>query len=121
MTSRPNKSQRALTTNETCLVHLEQDLPGVLLPVHAQPGARSNGVNGAHDSRLKVAVTQPPEKGKANEALIKLLAKLLDLKRSQIELVEGLTSSRKKFHITGISVADLRNRINAILSSDPRR
>src|SRR5262249_6432744 len=70
-----------------------------------------NGITGVHAGRLKVAVTQAPEKGKANQALVKLLAELLDIKRSQIALVAGETSHHKKFLITGIDRATLEQRL----------
>lgn len=94
-------------------VELKEDSRGVLLPILAQPKARRNGLTGVHDGRLRVAVTQPPEKGKANAAIVKLLAKSLGLKRSQIELVSGETSSRKLLAISGLSRDELEARIDA--------
>jgi uncharacterized protein YggU (UPF0235/DUF167 family) len=39
---------------------------GLVLPVRAQPGARKAGVLGEHGDALKIAVTVPPEEGRAN-------------------------------------------------------
>ncbi len=97
------------------MIDIEPTTDGVLLPVRAQPGARKNGVVGVHDGRLKVAVTQAPEKGKANGAIQKVLAAALGLKKSQIELVGGPTSSQKKFRVTGLTVEELRDRIAILL------
>lgn len=102
------------------MLELLETTSGVILPVQAQPGARKNAVTGLHAGRLKVAVTQAPEKGKANQALIKLLAELLDLKRNQISLSSGETSSQKKFCITGIGLPDLRRRIESLLGETGR-
>src|SRR5262245_62359061 len=96
---------------------LQSTSAGVILPVHAQPGARKDGITGVHAGRLKVAVTQAPEKGKANQALVKLLAELLELKRAQIALIAGETSHHKKFLITGIDRATLEQRLGALLSA----
>ena len=96
------------------MVELQPTAGGVILPVHAQPGARKNGITGVHDGRLKVAVTQAPEKGKANQALVKLLAELLELKRSQISLVAGETSNHKKFLVSGVSLPTLQARLAAL-------
>jgi uncharacterized protein (TIGR00251 family) len=93
------------------MVELQPTAGGVILPVHAQPGARKNGITGIHAGRLKVAVTQAPERGKANQALAKLLAELLDLKRSQISLLTGETSNHKKFLIAGVNMATLQARL----------
>ena len=72
---------------------LEPHADGTILPVRAHPGARRNEIRGVQDGMLKVSVTQAPEKGKANKAVIELLAKKLGLKKSQIELIAGETSA----------------------------
>jgi uncharacterized protein (TIGR00251 family) len=99
------------------MIELQESADGVILPVRAQPGARKNGVTGEHAGALKVAVTQAPEKGKANQALIEVLAVALQVSRSRIELLSGATSSQKKFRIAGIDAATLRERIAAILDN----
>lgn len=100
------------------MISLDEAAGGILLPVKAQAGARRNGIQGKHAGYLKITVTQAPEKGKANDAIIILLANLLNLKRSQIELAAGQTSSLKKFRITGITRADLEQKL-AIAMSNP--
>ncbi len=97
------------------MMDIESTDDGVLLAVRAQAGARKNGVTGVHDGRLKVAVTQAPEKGKANEAIAKVLAAALGLKKSQIELAAGPTSPQKRFRITGITADELRSRVAPLL------
>ena len=53
---------------------------GSILPVVAQPGARRNAVLGERAGALRVAVTAPPDKGKANAAILALLAEVLGCK-----------------------------------------
>ena len=98
------------------MIDLQSTSCGILLPVHARPGARKNAVTGVHAGRLKVAVTQAPEKGKANQALVKLLAELLGVKRSQVTLSAGETSQHKKFLIVGVDLASLQQRLAILLS-----
>ena len=98
------------------MIELEESASGVRLPVQAQPKARKNGLVGTHDGRLKVAVTQAPEKGKANDALVKILASVLGLRRSQIEIISGATSSKKTFLITGIKLQVLQRRLDDCLN-----
>jgi hypothetical protein len=88
---------------------------GFILPVRAQPGARRTGVLGEQGGALKVAVTAPPEDGKANEALREALRELLALKRSQIQLHSGETRRDKQFLITGLTKAELEGRVNALV------
>jgi uncharacterized protein (TIGR00251 family) len=100
------------------MIKLSEHPEGVLLPVRDQPGASKNGIRGEQDGALKVAVTQIAEKGKANAALIDALAKGLNLKRSQIELVSGETQRAKQFLIRGVALTDLAARIAAALAKE---
>ncbi|QDU08194.1 DUF167 domain-containing protein [Gimesia aquarii] len=92
-------------------VKLEVVGTAVLLPVQAQPRSSKNQIDGIHDGRLKVCVTQIPEKGKANKALLKVIHEGLKLKRSQIELYKGEATSLKIFRITEISLDELQSQI----------
>ena len=60
---------------------------------------------------LKVCVTQSPEKGKANKAVIELMAKSLGLRKSQIELLSGETSHQKRFLIRDITPEELAQKL----------
>jgi uncharacterized protein (TIGR00251 family) len=84
--------------------------------VRAQPGARKTEILGEHAGALKVAVTAPPENGRANHALAQVLRKALDLKRSQVELLSGATSRAKRFLIRGCTAAELLARVFAAIS-----
>ena len=89
---------------------------GATLAVRAQPGARKNAVVGEHSGALKVAVTAPPEDGRANAALVEVLRAWLGLKRSQIELASGATNRNKVFLIRGVTAEGLTALINSKLS-----
>jgi len=96
------------------MIRFEENSQGIVLSVKAQPGARRNGINGIHAGAIKVSVTQAPEKGKANDAILQLLADRLELKRNQIHLASGQTSPLKKFLITGITLAELEQRVQQL-------
>ena len=93
----------------------EERADGIVLPVKAHPGARRNGITGLHDGQLKVSVTQAPERGKANAALIKVLCKELDLRKSQVTLISGETSAQKQFLIQDIPLKELQTKLAAVL------
>jgi hypothetical protein len=95
------------------MIELEAVVDGVILPLLAQPKARRNGVVGHHAGCLKVSVTAAPEKGKANKAIVKVLAEALGVRKSQLSIVAGETSPRKKCHVSGISLDELHQRIAA--------
>jgi len=88
---------------------------GCILPVKAQPGARKNGIIGEHAGALKVAVTAPPEDGRANKALIETLARAIGIKRSHIELLAGPTRREKRFLIRGMQSSALLAAIDSFL------
>ncbi|MHB1557584.1 MAG: DUF167 domain-containing protein [Isosphaeraceae bacterium] len=89
---------------------------GSILPVAAQPGARRNAVLGERAGALRVAVTAPPDKGKANAAIQAMLAEALGCKPARIELVSGATSRQKRFLIGGLDPPTLRARLAALIS-----
>jgi uncharacterized protein len=96
------------------MLQLEPHPDGTILPVRAQPGARRNEIRGVQDGQLKVCVTQSPERGKANKALIELLCKSLKLKKSQIELISGETSHQKRLLVRGIDAQELAARMDSV-------
>ena len=85
---------------------------GLILPVRASPGAKRDALAGEHAGALKVAVSAPPDKGKANEAIVGLLSKTLGIPKSQIALVSGAASRQKKFRIEGIDPEALLEKLN---------
>jgi hypothetical protein len=93
------------------MLALEPHPDGTVLPVRAQPGARHNEIRGEQDGALKVCVTQSPEKGKANKAIVEVLSKALSLRKSQIELIAGETSHKKRFLVRGLTPEELHGRI----------
>jgi uncharacterized protein (TIGR00251 family) len=79
---------------------------GLLVDIRLQPGAsraRVDGLAVLDDGAtvLKVRVTEPPEDGKANAALIKLLAKAWKLPKSSLTLVAGHSDRRKTLAVAG--------------------
>jgi uncharacterized protein (TIGR00251 family) len=88
---------------------------GCVLAVRAQPGARRAGVQGEQNGALKVAVTAPPEDGRANAALVEVLREALKVKRSQVQLLSGQTGRDKRFLVRGLSRAELEARLAGLL------
>src|SRR3546814_15032791 len=71
------------------------------LVVKVSPKASRNAVLGWPGSRLKLAVTAAPEHGKANAAVQKLLASTLQLPKSAVVLLLGVTTSVKLYELSG--------------------
>lgn len=73
-------------------------LPGTTLALRVTPRAARNTVT-LKDGQLRVTVTTVPEDGKANAAVVQLLAKALGIPKSRLTLVRGATSRDKLFRI----------------------
>jgi len=80
---------------------------GVTFAVRVQPRARRNVVAWLKGDALKVCVTAPPEDGRANEAVVELLADTLGVKRRQVEIIAGATSRDKVVRVRGLSRSEL--------------
>ena len=72
-----------------------------LLKVYLQPKSSKNEVVGPYRDGIKVKVTAPPTEGKANEALIRLLAKEFRVSPPCIEILKGRRSREKTLKISG--------------------
>jgi uncharacterized protein (TIGR00251 family) len=77
----------------------------VTLDIAVKPRSSREGVGPAQGDRLIVAVNAPPVDGKANEAVIRVLAKTFDVPRSAITIVRGETGRKKTMRIAGITAA----------------
>jgi uncharacterized protein len=86
------------------VIHLENTPVGCILTVRAQPGAKRSAIVGEHDGSLRIAVIAPPEKGKANQAIVELLAGTFGLSKSSVKLLSGQTSRQKKFLLEGVNL-----------------
>ncbi|NLX15096.1 MAG: DUF167 domain-containing protein [Phycisphaerales bacterium] len=73
----------------------------VLLPVKVVPNASRDRIVGELDGSLKVSVAVPPERGAANSAVCKLIARALGLRVAQVRVETGATSPRKTLRIFG--------------------
>lgn len=85
------------------MVKLVETTEGVILSVWAQPRAKKDRIVGVYNDCLKVAVTAPPEAGRANEALVEVLAEALGLPRSAVRVMGGQFSRQKQIFIRGLS------------------
>jgi hypothetical protein len=72
-----------------------------ILKVYLQPRSSRNEIVGTYRDGIKVKVTAPPIEGKANEALIKFLAKEFKISASSVEIIKGHNSREKIVRIGG--------------------
>jgi len=84
---------------------------GVELPVKVVPGASREEVAGMWGTALKIAVTAPPEGGKANAAVKKLLATVLGVKKGDVSILRGQSQPLKRIRVAGLTANEFRQRL----------
>jgi uncharacterized protein len=86
---------------------------GVILSIKVQPRASANAIAGVLGGELRVKVTAPPVDAAANEALIRLLADVMDCPRNRVELTRGATSRHKLVKLHGFSAETVVAKLGA--------
>jgi uncharacterized protein (TIGR00251 family) len=74
----------------------------IILKVYLQPKSSKNEIVSPYRDGIKVKVTAPPVEGKANEALIRFLAREFRISPSCIEMIRGHHSREKTLRISGV-------------------
>ena len=86
-----------------------------VLKVKVIPGASRDRIAGKLGDAIKVQVSAAPERGKANDAVINVIAALLGLRRNDIQIARGHAQPRKLLEINGIDQQTLDQRISELL------
>jgi uncharacterized protein (TIGR00251 family) len=89
------------------------------LELRVVPGAARPGVSGRHGAGWKIRVAAPPERGRANEAVVALLAETLALDRRDVAIVSGRSGRDKVVVLEGIAPAELDRRLAAAAGARP--
>lgn len=93
----------------------DADGPYVLIAVKAVPGAKRDEVAGVlgegESARLKVRVSAPPEGGKANKAICRVIAGAVGVKPGAVEVFRGHGNPEKTVRIHGAELDEVRRRL----------
>ena len=81
------------------------------LELRVVPGSTRPGVVGRYGDSWKIRVAAPPEGGRANDAVVSLLADTLDLRRGDVAIVSGHSGRDKVVALQGISGPELERRL----------
>jgi uncharacterized protein YggU (UPF0235/DUF167 family) len=91
------------------------------LRLRVSPGAGRSAVVGRHGDAWKVRVTEAPERGRANDAVLRLLAETLALPRTALTLVSGHGAREKIVELTGMGPALTERRLASAATSGRSR
>ena len=81
------------------------------LSIHLTPRSSREEIVGFQEDALRVRVTAPPARDRANRALERLLARRLDLRPSAVRVVSGHTVRQKVVEVEGLEEAEVRSRL----------
>ena len=96
--------------------------PVARIAVRVQPGARRDALLGRLGTgEWKLAVVAPPEAGRANDAVVELVADLLGVKRRQVTVARGSSARAKVIEVTGVDADEAGRRLAAALPGPGER
>jgi uncharacterized protein (TIGR00251 family) len=93
-------------------LQIEPCVDGVLFFAKIVPGSSKTTISGMLEHMLKIKVAAPPEKGKANQCVIDLLAQELGVKKKAVTIVSGQTSPIKRIQVVGVTAQQCRSRLD---------
>ena len=91
--------------------HLRVDGDTVLIPVLVQPRASKTRIVSLHDEMLKVAIAAPPVDGEANKVVVRFLARLLGVRKTDVAIRTGHKGRRKTVAVGGLSLEQVVERL----------
>ena len=94
-------------------------MTGTKLRVRVIPGSNAPGVVGRYGDAWKIRVREAPERGRANEAVVELLAGTLAVPKADVRLVAGHGTRDKLVELTGLSADETDRRLAAAEQKGP--
>ena len=94
-------------------LYVVEEGEGCVFQVRVLPRGRRNEIVGLHGDALKIRLSSPPEKGKANRALQRFLAEQLGVSPSAVAILSGYTSRQKRVRVEGVSADAVRALLDA--------
>jgi uncharacterized protein (TIGR00251 family) len=84
---------------------------GIRLKIRLSPRSSVDQIEGVHGDMVKIKIKAPPVDGKANAALIKFLAKILNVRQRDIRITSGESSRNKTIEIVGLDSRQAASRM----------
>ena len=94
------------------MIPIKESNQGATFAVKVHPRAKKNAITGELGDALKLSLTTPPVEGRANEACVEFLAKLLKVPRSSVTIASGQRSRNKVIRVMGLSAEEVRRRLH---------
>jgi uncharacterized protein (TIGR00251 family) len=101
-----------MTNRSTIMIPIKESNQGATFAVKVHPRAKKNAITGELGDALKLSLTTPPVEGRANEACVEFLAKLLKVPLSSVTIASGQSSRNKVIRVMGLSAEEVRRRLH---------
>ncbi|MHC4221797.1 MAG: DUF167 domain-containing protein [Planctomycetota bacterium] len=101
-----------MTSDEPGNLVVEEIDGGVVLGLKVVPGSNKSCLAGVLDGRLKVKISAAPQRGRANESLLKFLSKQLGVQKKAVSIISGETNPVKRVQVLGVSAEKLLGKLN---------
>ena len=98
-------------------VRITEGEGGIELSVKVVPGSSRSALVGVWQGGLRLAVTAPPEAGRANNQVVRLLAGVFGVRRGQVAITHGQSQPQKRVNIAGLSAGQAHRALVAALGS----
>jgi uncharacterized protein (TIGR00251 family) len=95
---------------------IQQSEEGVVLKVKVVPGSSRTMTAGVLDGMLKIKIASAPEKGKANQELIRYISGKLNIKKKTIVIISGQTSPIKQLRFASLSIDELSQKLDGLVN-----
>ncbi|KAK3882024.1 hypothetical protein Pcinc_013570 [Petrolisthes cinctipes] len=110
-----NKASGELVQKSTGPISTDKS-GSVLIQILAKPGAKENGITDLSSDGVGVQIAAPPTEGEANTELIKFLASVLGVRKSDVSLERGSRSRQKAVAVRGLSASEVESRLQDMSS-----
>ena len=98
-------------------INIEKTKEGIVFIAKVIPSSSKTALCGNINGMLKIKISAPPKKHKANICMIKFLSKHFDVKKKDISIISGHTSNIKHVKISGLSVEMLQQKLISLKGS----
>ncbi len=82
-----------------------------VINLYVKPGSSINKIDGKYKDYIKIRIRAKPVRGKANKALIKIIAKFLDIPKNNISIISGHKSNYKKLLVKCADNTDILSKL----------
>ncbi|MCC7350035.1 MAG: DUF167 domain-containing protein [Phycisphaerales bacterium] len=89
--------------------------PAALLRIKVVPGARQDRIMGCLGDAIKIRTSAPPEGGRANDRVMRLIATALDIPQTHLKLLRGHANPNKVLQIDGLTQAQVNKWVESII------